>query len=52
MLIEPEGWFMDPDPPSWDGKAKTFSFFRCIEKERDLAPYGDATLNKRKSRNR
>jgi hypothetical protein len=27
MLIEPEGWHMDPGPPSWDPEAKTFSFF-------------------------
>ena len=25
--IEPEGWFMDAGPPSWDAEAKTFSFF-------------------------
>ena len=27
MLIEPEGWYMDPGPPSWDSEAKMFSFF-------------------------
>jgi Protein of unknown function (DUF1488) len=27
MSIEPEGWLMDPAPPSWDPAAKTFSFF-------------------------
>jgi hypothetical protein len=27
MPIEPEGWYMDADPPSWDADAKTFSFF-------------------------
>jgi len=27
MSIEPEGWFMDAGPPSWDGEAKMFSFF-------------------------
>jgi hypothetical protein len=27
MLIEPEGWHMDPGLPSWDPEAKTFSFF-------------------------
>ena len=27
MSIEPEGWHMDAGPPSWDAKAKTFSFF-------------------------
>ena len=27
MAMEPEGWFMDPDPPSWDPEAKAFSFF-------------------------
>ncbi len=27
MSIEPEGWHMDPGPPSWDPEAKTFSFF-------------------------
>jgi Protein of unknown function (DUF1488) len=29
MLIEPEGWYMDAGPPSWDAVAKTFSFFLC-----------------------
>src|SRR6266851_3600757 len=27
MSIEPEGWFMDAGPPSWDAEGKTFSFF-------------------------
>ncbi len=27
MSIEPEGWFMDAGPPSWDAEARTFSFF-------------------------
>src|ERR1700730_6652856 len=27
MAMEPEGWFMDPGPPSWDPEAKAFSFF-------------------------
>lgn len=27
MAIEPEGWHMDPGPPSWDPEARTFSFF-------------------------
>src|SRR6185436_14733421 len=27
MPIEPEGWYMDAGPPSWDAVAKTFSFF-------------------------
>jgi hypothetical protein len=27
MSLEPEGWHMDADPPSWDPAAKTFSFF-------------------------
>ncbi len=27
MLIEPEGWDIEAGPPSWDPKAKTFSFF-------------------------
>ncbi|MGC1886532.1 MAG: DUF1488 family protein [Stellaceae bacterium] len=27
MLIEQEGWHMDPGPPTWDPEAKTFSFF-------------------------
>ncbi len=26
MSIEPEGWYMDAGPPSWDAEAKTFSF--------------------------
>lgn len=29
MSIEPEGWHIDADPPSWDPTAKTFSFFIC-----------------------
>ena len=24
MSVEPEGWYMDAGPPSWDAKAKTF----------------------------
>jgi hypothetical protein len=27
MSIEPEGWFMDAGPPSWDSEARRFSFF-------------------------
>ena len=27
MSKEPEGWFMDASPPSWDAEAKTFSFY-------------------------
>jgi hypothetical protein len=27
MSIEPEGWYMDAGPPSWNAEAKTFSFF-------------------------
>jgi Protein of unknown function (DUF1488) len=27
MSVEPEGWHMDPGPPSWDPEAKSFSFF-------------------------
>jgi Protein of unknown function (DUF1488) len=27
MPIASEGWFMDGGPPSWDPKAKAFSFF-------------------------
>jgi Protein of unknown function (DUF1488) len=27
MSIEPEGWYMDAGPPSWDPEAKRFSFF-------------------------
>jgi hypothetical protein len=27
MSIEPEGWYMDAGPQSWDAQAKTFSFF-------------------------
>jgi hypothetical protein len=27
MSIEPEGWHMDAGPPTWDAKAKIFSFF-------------------------
>ena len=29
MSIEPEGWYMDAGPPSWNADAKTFSFFLC-----------------------
>jgi hypothetical protein len=29
MSMEPEGWYMNAGPPSWDAKAKTFSFFLC-----------------------
>ena len=29
MPFEPEGWYMDADPPSWDADANTFSFFLC-----------------------
>ena len=27
MSIEPEGWYMDAGPPSWDPEAKRFFFF-------------------------
>ena len=27
MPMEPEGWYMDASPPSWDAEARTFSFF-------------------------
>jgi hypothetical protein len=27
MSIEPEGWHIDAGPPSWDPKARKFSFF-------------------------
>jgi Protein of unknown function (DUF1488) len=27
MSVEPEGWYMDAGPPSWDPEAGTFSFF-------------------------
>ncbi len=27
MPPEPEGWHMEPGPPSWDAEAKAFSFF-------------------------
>jgi hypothetical protein len=27
MAIEPEGWHIDANPPSWDPDAKAFSFF-------------------------
>jgi hypothetical protein len=27
MSIEPEGWHIDADSPSWDPEARTFSFF-------------------------
>jgi hypothetical protein len=26
MSMEPEGWYLDAGPPSWDAEAKTFSF--------------------------
>jgi hypothetical protein len=26
-VIEPEGWHIDPGPPSWNPETKTFSFF-------------------------
>ena len=26
MSAEPEGWYMDADPPSWNTEAKTVSF--------------------------
>jgi hypothetical protein len=29
MPIDPEGWYMDAGPPSWDVDAKTFSFYLC-----------------------
>jgi hypothetical protein len=29
MPFEPEGWYMDAGPPSWDADAKTLSFFLC-----------------------
>jgi hypothetical protein len=29
MPFEPEGWYMDAGPPSWDAVAKTFLFFLC-----------------------
>jgi hypothetical protein len=29
MSIEPEGWYMDAGPPSWDAETKTFFFFLC-----------------------
>ena len=29
MPFEPEGWYMDAGPPSWDAEAKAFSFFLC-----------------------
>jgi hypothetical protein len=29
MSLEPEGWYMDAGPPSWDADAKTFSFSLC-----------------------
>jgi hypothetical protein len=31
MPIEPEGWYVDAGPPSWDADAKTFSFF-CVSR--------------------
>ena len=27
MQTEPEGWHMDPGPPSWDAEAESFCFF-------------------------
>ena len=27
MSNEPEGWYMDAGPPSWNADTKTFSFF-------------------------
>jgi hypothetical protein len=27
MPIEPEGWYIDAGPPTWDAEAKKFSFF-------------------------
>jgi Protein of unknown function (DUF1488) len=27
MSIEPEGWHIDEEPPSWDAEARTFTFF-------------------------
>src|SRR6266481_2057721 len=27
MSMEPEGWYMNAGPPSWDAEARTFSFF-------------------------
>ena len=27
MPREPEGWHMEPGPPSWDAEANAFSFF-------------------------
>ena len=30
MSMEPEGWYMDAGPPSWDPGARTFSF--CLHK--------------------
>ena len=27
MSSEPEGWYMEAGPPSWDAEAMTFSFF-------------------------
>jgi hypothetical protein len=27
MSMEPEGWYMNAGPPSWDAEAGTFSFF-------------------------
>lgn len=35
MSIEPEGWFMDAGPPSWNAEARTFSFFL---RKRELEP--------------
>jgi len=27
MLVEPEGWHIEPGQPSWNAEAKAFSFF-------------------------
>jgi hypothetical protein len=27
MSMEPEGWYMNAGPPSWDAETRTFSFF-------------------------
>ena len=27
MSIEPEGWYMDAGPPTWDAETRSFSFF-------------------------
>jgi hypothetical protein len=41
MPIEPEGWYMDAGPPSWDAVAKTFRFSyvnRVVTKCRAFSP--------------